>query len=185
MACTIDDLTTTLANALGLPRKLVNEIAGHLREAGLLPNDDAPAGPEHCAALLLGIMDAPSPERCPEMARLYGGLPLEQVTRQESLASGRIDYLDVPSDDPLVSDCRLLGDSLGEFLAHLIEAYSSAPEINVKPGRIVLCGGPGNASAMIFLSILVDGFDIGGTVVFNRFAKEVMTDIEKQRRKAE
>ena len=47
MVSTINDLATTLANALGLPRKLVNETARYLREAGLLPDGDAPAGPEH------------------------------------------------------------------------------------------------------------------------------------------
>ena len=41
MANTINGLTTTLANALGLPRKLVNETARYLREAGLLPDGDA------------------------------------------------------------------------------------------------------------------------------------------------
>ena len=167
MGTTTDDLAATLADALGLPRKLVEDTARHLRQAGMLAKAGAPATAEHAAALLLGVMRAPKPECSPEMVRLYSELPLEQVTRNEAFANGQVQYLDVPGDDPLVNDCRAMGDSLGEFLAHLIEAYSFASEMNIKPGRIVLCGGLGDASAMISLSIVVDKFDIGGTVVFS------------------
>ena len=167
MTTTIDDLAATLASALGLSRKLVEDTARHLREASMLAKADAPATAEHATTLLLALMAAPNPKNAPERARLYGGLPLSQVTRDEAFTNGSVQYLDVPDDDPLVDDCRALGDSLGEFLAHLIETYSFAPEINVKPGRIVLCGGLGDASAMISLSVVVDDFDIGGTVVFS------------------
>ena len=38
---TIDNLTDTLRGALGLPRRLVDETARHLREAGMLEAGDA------------------------------------------------------------------------------------------------------------------------------------------------
>ena len=167
MASTINDLTTTLANALGLPRRMVEDTARRLRETDMLPDDDAPAASEHCAALLLGVMAAREPESSSQRVRLYGALPLDRITRNETFANSRVEYLDVPDDDPVIGVLREFGDSLGEFLSHLIEAHSSAPEISVKPGQIALFGGLGNASAMIFLSILVDGFDIGAAVVFS------------------
>jgi hypothetical protein len=39
---TTDDLTATLTQALGLPHRLVNDTARHLREAKMLPKGDAP-----------------------------------------------------------------------------------------------------------------------------------------------
>ncbi len=167
MTAATDDLTATLAGALGLPRKLVDDTAHHLRKAGMLPDDAAPATAEHATTLLLGVMAAPTPKDAPDRVKLYSELPLERVTRSEVCANGRVDYLEVPGDDPLVNDCRMLGESLGEFLANLIEGYASADEMNIKPGRIVLCGGLGNAAAMIEMSALVNRFDIGGTVIFN------------------
>ena len=167
MTTMIDGLTATLAGALGLSRRQVDETAGHQREAGMLAEADAPATAEHCSALLFGVMRAPDPERSPEMVRLYCELPLERVTRSEVFANGQVEFLDVPGDDPLVDDCRMLGDSLGEFLTHLIRCYAFADEMNIRPGRIVLCGGLGNAAAMIELSAEVDGSDIGGTVHFS------------------
>ena len=167
MTSTTDDLTATLASALGLPHPLVKDTASHLREASMLAEADAPATAEHATTLLLALMAAPNPKNATERARLYGGLPLSQVTRDEACTNGSVQYLDGPDDDPLVDDCRALGDSLGEFLTHLIETYSFADEMNIRPGRIALCGGLGDAAAMIGLSVLVDGFDIGGFVVFS------------------
>ncbi len=47
---TINDLMAALANALGLPRRLVDATARHLREAGMLAEGVAPATVEHAVA---------------------------------------------------------------------------------------------------------------------------------------
>ncbi len=167
MTATIDDLTATLAGALGLSRQLVNDTAHHLRKAEMLPDDDAPIDPAHCATLLLGVMTGSNPERSPAMVRLYSELPLERAIHSEAFANGQVEFLDVPDADPLVDNCRMLGDSLGEYLVNLIAVYAFADEKMTKPGRIVLCGGLGNASAMIEVFVLASRGDIGGTAIFS------------------
>ncbi len=47
---TINDLVAALANALGLPRRLVDATARHRREARMLAEGDAPATVEHAVA---------------------------------------------------------------------------------------------------------------------------------------
>ena len=63
---TITNLTATLAEALGLPRRLVDDTARYLREAEMLADGGAPATVEHAVVLLLGLMAAPDPKDAPD-----------------------------------------------------------------------------------------------------------------------
>ncbi len=88
---TTTGLVTTLADALGVPRRIVESTARHLREAGLLPTGKgstaAPASIEHAVALLIGLMLAPGSKAAGDMARLYTQLPLDGVNFGLSTAS--------------------------------------------------------------------------------------------------
>ena len=72
-----NDLTKTLADALGIEPETIAAHASHLREAGMLPDGDAPVDSEHCAALLLGAMiriDMIGPDtRHPDKRRQHHG----------------------------------------------------------------------------------------------------------------
>ena len=144
---TTNDLCETLANALGLPRRLVDETARHLREAGMLPDGDAPASAEHAATLLLGLMAAPTSVDAPDCARLYAQLPLDHVTRGELTSDGHIEMLEIGDPSPLMGDIREHGESFGVFLASLIEL--GEPGGFVEPGEIVVGGGPGTATGAV------------------------------------
>ena len=114
------------------------------------------------------LMSAPNPERSPEMVRLYSELPLERAIHSEAFANGQVEFLDVPGEAPLVDHCRPLGDSLWEYLAHLIEHFAlDLADVKIRPGRIVLCGGLGDASAMIEVFAPASRGDIGGTAIFS------------------
>ena len=91
----IPDLTTVLADALGIEHAPVANAARAMREAGLLPTGAmgrygaAPVNAEHAASLLIGFLSAPRVCDAPTAARLFGELPAVSAVLQLASA-GRI-----------------------------------------------------------------------------------------------
>ncbi len=164
----MDDLTATLTEALGLPLRLVNETAKHLREGGILLDDPgADAAPEQAVTLLLGLMVAPEPKDAPDCVRLYRQLPFDRAARCELLEDGRFGWNDIDDTEPVVDDFRCLGENFGSFLASLIQAYNIASTTNLEPGEIIVGGGLGTASATVSFLVLADGVNVGGLARFS------------------
>lgn len=65
---TTAELTATLATALGLPRRLAEETARHLREDRMLSAPESLVSTEHAVTLLLGLMAAPTTADAPDCA---------------------------------------------------------------------------------------------------------------------
>lgn len=163
---TTNALIKTYAQTLGQPRRLVDETARHLHEAGMLAKGDAPATAEGAMVLLLGLMAAPTPEDAPDCARLYAQIPLDHVMRSELMPDGRIESIRVPDDDPFLVDLAGLGDRFGHFLTSLIFGYSEASEMDTELGDILVGGGLGTATASVHMRPLADGVNIAGSVRF-------------------
>ena len=163
---TIDNLTDTLRGALGLPRRLVDETARYLREAGMLAAGGAPATVEHAVVLLLGLMAAPDPKDAPDAVRLYRQLPLDRVTRCELMPDGRFETVQVSDEDPCVGDMCEFGSTFGPFLETLILACNTVEKVNIEIGEIVVGGGTGTVTASVHILVLAEGVDVGGVVQF-------------------
>ena len=163
---TINDLTVTLADALGLPRRLVDETARHLREANMLADGGALATVEHAVVLLLGLMAAPEPKDAPDSVRLYRQLPLDRVTRCELMPDGRFETVQVLDEDLFVADLHELGTAFGPHLETLIRTLSAIEEVDIEIGGISVGGGIGTATASIHILVLAEGVDVGGVVQF-------------------
>lgn len=168
---TARELCEVLAAALGVERELVESHVHTLREAKLFPTDkgdtdDAQAEPEHAAALLISLMAGAPPDKAPDAVRLFGGLPLDSVTRCELMLDGQFEAFRMSDDDPFMDDLAVLGETFGAFLAGLVRAFNETPEVNIEPGEIILGGGLGTASASVHILVLADGTDVGGTVQF-------------------
>ena len=164
---TITDLTATLANALGLPRRLVDETARYLREAKMLPEGaDAQATVEHAIVLLLGLMAAPDPEDAPNCARLYRQLPLDRVTRAELMPDGSTEMVDLSDPWPGMGDFRNLGETFGAFLTSMVFVKTD-PDFFVQPREIVLGGGPGTATGAVGLCVREGVHFVFGLVRFS------------------
>ena len=133
------DLCAMLGNALGLPRRLAEETAGHLRAANMLPDGEDEAHIEHAVTLLLGLMAAPTPADAPDSARLYQQLPLDRVLRGELTPEGRTEMIDIADPEPLMGTIRELGETFGAFLASLVKF--AEPGSSVEPGEVVVGGG--------------------------------------------
>lgn len=164
---TIADLTETLANALGLPRRLVEETARHLREAKMLPaGQNAQATVEHAVTLLLGLMAAPEPADAPDSVRLYRQLPFDRLTRCELMPDGRFETVRVCDEDPVVTDLQFFGTTFGPHLENLIRTLNAIEKVNIEPSEIIIGGGIGTATASIHHFILADGFNVACAVQF-------------------
>ena len=165
---TIADLTATLANALGLPRRLVDETAEHLQEAGMLPSDPAAATtPEHAVVLLLGLMAAPEPKDAPNCARLYRQLPLDRITRAEPMPDGSSELFDIFDPSPIMADFRNIGETFGAYLTSQVEFSKTDPDFFVQPGEIIVGGGPGTASGAVGIGVRDGNYFICGFVKFS------------------
>ena len=165
---TIADLTATLTNALGLPRRLVDETAEHLREAGMLPGDAAVATtPEHAVVLLLGLMAAPEPKDAPNVARLYFQLPLDCVTRAEATPDGSTELFDISDPSPVMADVRDIGETFGAYLTSQVEFSKTDPDFFVQPGEIIVGGGPGTATGAVGIQIQDGNHFVCGFVKFS------------------
>lgn len=164
----ISDLIETLAGALGLPRRLVEETARYLREAKLLPDDEnkqATAG--HAGVLLLALMAAPVPRDAPNNVQIYDQLPLGEVAVGGFMPDGRFEGERAADDDPLLQDLNDLGETFGEFLVGLIWTLIEAPDAIPVPARITVGGGPGTIYATVDFLVSVGGIDRGCMVQFN------------------
>ncbi len=166
MMTTTSDLTATLAEALGLPRRHVDDTARYLREAGMLADGGAPATVEHAVVLLLGLMAAAEPVDAPDAVRLYRQLPLDRVTRCELMPDGRFESVQLPDEDPCVDDMCAFGSTFGPFLETLILACNTVEEVNIEIGEIVVGGGTGTVTASVHILVLAEGVDVGGVVQF-------------------
>ncbi len=165
---TVSDLIQTLANALGLPRRLVEETAGHLCEAKMLPDgEDAQATVEHAGALLLASMAAPFPKAAPNSVRNYGQLPLDLVTSGYMLPDGKYEGEQVADDDPLKDDLNDLGETFGEFLDGLLSALIETPDVMPVPVQITVGGGLGTSYATVDFLVSAGGIDRACVVRFN------------------
>ena len=168
---TTRELCEVLAAALGLEPELVKGHAHALREAGPFATDEADtddvqAEPEHAAVLLISLMSGVPPDKAPDAVRLFGGLPLDSVTRCELMLDGQFEAFRMSDVDPFMNDLAVLGETFGAFLAGLVRAFNETPEVNIEPGEIILGGGLGTASASVHILVLADGVDVGGTVQF-------------------
>lgn len=148
---TTDDLTTTLADALGLPRKLADDTACHLREAEMLEEADAPVNAEHAVALLIGLMAAPTPADAPDCVRLYRALPFEGITGAMITPATHAEMFSA-SDTAIITDVDDLGETFGAFLVSMVELSSGPAAPIFEPGEIVVGGGPGTAKAGVMLT---------------------------------
>ncbi len=164
---TIDDLTATLADALGLPRKMADGTARALREAGMLPDSGAQASIEHAAVLLIALMAPQSSRSAPDSIDLYAGLLFERITRNELMPDGRFEIVTVADDDPFVENMRGLVDNFGEFLRSYIIAFNETPKMDSTPGEIIIGGGAGNPFAAMQFHVLADGVNVGGSIRFS------------------
>ncbi len=145
------DLCETLAASLGIEREVVADHASHLREAGMLPDGDAPVGPEHAVTLLIALMVAPIPADAPDCVRLYQRLPLDGVTGA-ALTPAMCTEMFCATDTAIITDVDDLGETFGAFLVSLVE-LSSGPAVPIfEPGEIVVGGGPGTAKAGVMLT---------------------------------
>ena len=165
---TTADLTATLAQALGLLARLVEETAKHLREAGMLPDDPgAEATPEHAVTLLLGLMVAPEPKDAGDCVRLYRQLPFDKVMCCEQLEDGRFGWNRVDDTNPVVANVRHTGETFGCFLVSLIQAYNNATIVNIEPAEINIGGGLGTASASVPFWVLTDEMNVAAVARFS------------------
>ena len=164
---TINDLTATLADALGIEREVVADHAHHLFPNDNADTDDAQAEPEHAAALLISLMAGVPPAKAPDAVRLYGGLPLDCVDTGGTHQNGQWVSIRIPDDDPFMENLTTLGNPFGEFLAGLIGWFNEAPEIDFEVVNFVLGGGLGTASATIYFGVLIDGASVVGNIKFN------------------
>ncbi len=163
----ISDLIETLASALGLPHRLVEETAHHLREAKMLPDgEDAQATVEHAGVLLLALMAAPVPKAAPGSVETYNQLPLEQATVGGFMPDGRYEGERLAGDDLLLQDLNDLGETFGEFLDGLIWALTETPDAMPVPARITVGGGPGTTYATVDFLVSAGGIDRGCMVRF-------------------
>ena len=163
---TIDNLTDTLRGALGLPRRLVDETARHLCEAGMLADGGTSATVEHAVALLLGLMTAAEPADAPDAVRLYRQLPLDRLTRCELMPDGRFETIRVPDEDPVVADLQYFGTTFGPHLENLIRTLNAIEKVNIEPSELIVGGGTGTATASIHILVLADGAYVGCAVQF-------------------
>lgn len=162
---TTDKLTATLAEALGLPDRLVNETARHLREAKMLPAGEVTV--EDAVTLLLGLMAAPDPESAPDCARLYAQLPFTRVTRTELMPDGRFETFDLFDDEPVVEELKELGETFGTFLTGFARGFNDTRELAIEPGNLIAGGGLGTAFASLQIFVLADGAHVAGSVQFS------------------
>ena len=171
---TTADLIEALSSALGVPQSEATIHVRRLREARLLPATKGGRGAaggasvnaEHAAVLLISLMSGVPATKAAETVTLYAGLPLEVVSRGELLPDGRFESFSIAEADPVMADIDTFGDTFGEFLAGLIEAYATAPETSIEPTMVMLGGGLGTASASVHLNALADARTVGAVVTF-------------------
>ena len=163
---TITDLVATLAGALGVPRRLVEETARYLREAEMLPEGKEQAAVEHAVTLLLALMAVHDPEDAPSCVRLYLEMPFDCAMCYEMMPSGRFEGYQVPDADPLVSNIRQFGIAFGSFLETLILAFNEVSETSATPTDISLGGGLGTARASVRTLILMDDVNVSINMQF-------------------
>ncbi len=165
-------LIQTLSDSLGLERSTVDWTARQLREDGLLPtgrrgpNCAAEVTVQHATNLLLALMAPASPRSIPARVDLYTQLPFEYITRSELMPDGRYEFFPVVGDDPFVDNMRGLGETFGEFLRSYIIAFNEIPEMDTRPGSVLVGGGAGNAFAAVQFFVLADGVDVDASVRF-------------------
>ncbi len=164
----IRDLTQTLASALGIEPEVVKGHAHALCEAELFPGDDVDrAYPEHAAALLICLMSGVSPDKAPDAVRLYGGLPLDCIHRGVTRPDGTWEGGLVSGDDPLMEAFEALGSNFAEVLAAFIAWFNETPEIDYKVINFTMGGASGTASAVIYLTVFIEGEEVMGDVKFS------------------
>ena len=164
---TINDLTTTLADALGIERDVVSGHANALREAKLFPGDDDRAEPEHVARMLISLMyGAPSADAA-KTVTLFEKLPLDCAHRGMKADDGRWSSRRLPEDDPDMDILRSCGESFLTFLTALISLFNEAPETDFAVECITVGGGTGTVTALVYYKAFSEEVDISGSVKFS------------------
>ena len=88
------------------------------------------------------------------------------------LPDGRFETLAVADDSSFVEEMRGMGDTYGEFLRSYVGAFDSIPEMDSVPDAIIVCGGAGNAFAVVQFLDLAGDLDVSGSVRFGRHSDD-------------
>ncbi len=146
---TISELTTRLAEALGMSPRALAYVADDLGRAGMIGQQDEPATVEDACRLLIAVA-GDFDVRAPHLAvNRFWHLPLARV-QLITEGPGTLAWVTTPADDSHVAVIReTLGDTFGTAFTNLIGDFVFLSESATAPGDIGLSGSPGRTCASL------------------------------------